>query len=73
MASASNQSKISAWVQATRPRVFTASFVPMGLAAVIAVQDGVFNLFYFVLSLLGVMFLQTTANLVNEYMDGELD
>ena len=69
MGTATNQSKLAAWVQATRPRVFTASFVPMGLAAVIAVQDEVFNLFYFVLSLLGVMFLQTTANLVNEYMD----
>ncbi|MEM9955165.1 MAG: 1,4-dihydroxy-2-naphthoate octaprenyltransferase [Chloroflexota bacterium] len=69
MASATNQSKIAAWVQATRPRVFTASFVPMGLAAVIAIDDGVFNLSYFVLALLGVMFLQTTANLVNEYMD----
>ncbi|MEO1289424.1 MAG: 1,4-dihydroxy-2-naphthoate octaprenyltransferase [Chloroflexota bacterium] len=69
MASATNQSKIAAWVQATRPRVFTASFVPMGLAAVIAIDDGVFNLWYFVLALLGVMFLQTTANLVNEYMD----
>lgn len=69
MATATNNSKIAAWVQASRPRVFTASFVPMGLAAVIAVQDEVFNLLYFVLALLGVMFLQTTANLVNEYMD----
>ena len=61
--------KLKGWIQATRPRVFTASFVPMGLAAVIAVQDGVFVWWKFVLSLLGVMLLQTTANLVNEYMD----
>lgn len=61
--------KLQAWYLATRPRVFVASFVPMGLAAVIAVQDGVFNLAYFVLSLIGVMFLQTAANLVNEYAD----
>ena len=39
-------SKLSAWIQASRPRVFTASFVPMALAAVIAVQDGVFNLLH---------------------------
>ncbi len=63
------QSKFRAWLEATRPRVFTASFVPMGLAAVMAVGDGVFNFWYFVLSLIGVMLLQTTANLVNEYMD----
>jgi 1,4-dihydroxy-2-naphthoate polyprenyltransferase len=61
--------KLKGWIQATRPRVFTASFVPMGLAAVIAVQDGVFVWWKFILSLLGVMLLQTTANLVNEYMD----
>jgi 1,4-dihydroxy-2-naphthoate octaprenyltransferase len=64
-----NNSKFRAWIQATRPRVFTASFVPMGLAAVIAVQDGTFVWWKFILSLLGVMLLQTTANLVNEYMD----
>ncbi|MGJ3239539.1 MAG: 1,4-dihydroxy-2-naphthoate octaprenyltransferase [Anaerolineae bacterium] len=69
MAVANKQSKLAAWVQATRPRVFTASLVPMGLAAVIALADGVFNGWFFLLALLGVMCLQTTANLVNEYMD----
>lgn len=61
--------KMTAWLQASRPRVFTASFVPMGLAAVIALQDGVFVWWKFVLSLVGVMLLQTAANLVNEYSD----
>lgn len=63
------QTKLSAWYAATRPRVFVASFVPMGIAAMVAVQDGVFNMVYFVLSLIGVMLLQTAANLVNEYAD----
>lgn len=61
--------KMTAWLQASRPRVFTASFVPMGLAAVIALQDGVFVWWKFLLSLLGVMLLQTAANLINEYSD----
>ncbi|MEQ8674537.1 MAG: 1,4-dihydroxy-2-naphthoate octaprenyltransferase [Aggregatilineales bacterium] len=52
-----------------RPRVFTAAYVPMGIAAAVAIQDGVFDLFHFVLATLGVMALQTTANLVNEYFD----
>lgn len=69
MTSQTQNTKFSAWIQATRPRVFTASLVPMGVAAVIAVQDNVFDLFKFVLALIGVMLLQTTANLVNEYMD----
>lgn len=61
--------KWQAWYQALRPRVFTASYVPMGLAAVIALQDGVFKPLIFALAVLGVMLLQTTANLVNEYAD----
>jgi len=62
-------SKAQAWYRATRPRVFTASYVPMGVAATAALQDGVFHLGFFILSLLGVMLLQTAANLVNEYYD----
>src|SRR5829696_7706236 len=57
--STQNNSKFRAWIQATRPRVFTASFVPMGLAAVIAIQDGTFVWWKFILALLGVMLLQT--------------
>ncbi len=64
-----NPSKLRAWYAATRPRVFVASFAPMALAAVIALQDRVFSLGAFVLSLIGVMLLQTVANLVNEYAD----
>jgi len=62
-------SKVQAWYRATRPRVFTASFVPMGVAAAAALGDGVFQLGFFVLALIGVMLLQTAANLVNEYYD----
>lgn len=61
--------RVAAWYQATRPRVFTASYVPMGLAAVIALQDGVFRVVPFILALIGVMLLQTAANLINEYFD----
>ncbi len=62
-------SRLTAWYNATRPRVFTASYVPMGVAAAVAVQDGVFRPLPFVLALIGVMLLQTGANLVNEYFD----
>lgn len=69
MATTANQSITQAWYQAIRPRVFTASYVPMGLAGIIAVQDGVLNLLIFVLALIGTMLLQTAANLINEYAD----
>lgn len=69
MSTVAQQSKINAWYKAIRPRVFTASYVPMGLAGIIAVQDGVFNVLIFLLALIGTMFLQTAANLINEYAD----
>lgn len=61
--------KRQAWIRAMRPRVFTAAYVPMGVAAAAAIRDGVFDVLLFALSLIGVMLLQTTANLVNEYYD----
>lgn len=69
MATVERTTKLQAWIAATRPRVFVASFVPMGLVAMIALDDGVMQWFHFILSLIGVMALQTTANLVNEYAD----
>lgn len=62
-------SRLRAWYLATRPRVFTATYVPMGVAAAVALQDGVFDLTLFALSLVGALLLQTGANLVNEYYD----
>jgi 1,4-dihydroxy-2-naphthoate octaprenyltransferase len=69
MAIVAKKLHLAEWVQATRPRVFTAALVPMGIAGAVAAEDGVFRVVPFVLSLLGVMLLQTTANLVNEYAD----
>jgi 1,4-dihydroxy-2-naphthoate octaprenyltransferase len=69
MSAISPQSKINAWYKAIRPRVFTASYVPMGLAGIVAIENGVFNAPIFLLALIGTMFLQTAANLINEYAD----
>lgn len=69
MTTVSEKLKLNAWYQAARPRTLVASFVPIGLAGAIAVQDGVFDLFIFLLALLGTVLLQTAANLVNEYAD----
>ncbi len=64
-----SQSRVKAWVQALRPRVFTASYAPMGLAGIIAVDDGVFDARLFMLALIGTLLLQSAANLINEYAD----
>ncbi len=67
--STAQQSRVKAWVQALRPRVFTASYAPMGLAGIIAVDDAVFDAGLFLLALIGTLLLQSAANLINEYAD----
>lgn len=61
--------RLAAWYSATRPRVFTATYVPLALGGVIALDQGVFDLLPFVLALFSALCLQTAANLVNEYAD----
>ena len=63
------QSKVNAWYQALRPRVFTATYVPMGLAGIVALDDGIFEAPVFLLALIGTLLLQSAANLINEYAD----
>ncbi len=61
--------KAQAWYSAARPRTLTATYAPLGIAAAIALQHGRFNLFHFVLALIGALLLQVGANFVNEYFD----
>lgn len=69
MNAASSPSRLAAWYSAARPRTLTATYVPLGLAAVIALQQGTFHLLPFILALIGALFLQIGSNLVNEYFD----
>jgi 1,4-dihydroxy-2-naphthoate octaprenyltransferase len=62
-------SRLKAWYKAARPRSLTATYIPLTLAAVIALDKGVFDLLRFVLSLIAALLLQIGANLVNEYFD----
>ncbi len=62
-------SRAGAWFQALRPRVFTATYVPLGLAGILALTDGVFDATLFLLALIGTLLLQSAANLINEYAD----
>jgi 1,4-dihydroxy-2-naphthoate octaprenyltransferase len=64
-----NNPAFAAWYSAARPRTLTATYAPLALAAVIALQQGVFDLIPFVLALIGALLLQVGANLVNEYAD----
>lgn len=67
---ASSQPSIfNAWYRAARPRTLTATYVPLGAAAALAIQNRVFNVPLFVLSLIAALLLQIAANLINEYFD----
>ncbi|MCA9911464.1 MAG: 1,4-dihydroxy-2-naphthoate polyprenyltransferase, partial [Anaerolineae bacterium] len=67
MAAETSPSLLSAWYRAARPRTLTATYVPLALAAALAAQEGVFQLVPFLLALIGALFLQIAANLINEY------
>ena len=69
MEKADQAAKARAWLGALRPRVFTATYVPLGLAGIAAIDDGVFVAMPFLLALIGTMLLQSAANLINEYAD----
>ncbi|MBL8132134.1 MAG: 1,4-dihydroxy-2-naphthoate octaprenyltransferase [Anaerolineae bacterium] len=62
-------SRFNAWYRAARPRTLTATYVPLGVAAALAIQNGVFDLLRFALSLIAALLLQVAANLINEYFD----
>lgn len=65
----SSNSPFNIWYQAIRPRSLTATYIPVGLGGVIAFENEQFNIIRFILALLGVLFLQISANLLNEYFD----
>ena len=64
--------RLMAWYRAARPRTLTATYAPLGLAAIIAIDHGAFNLFLFILALIAALLLQVAANLINEYADFRL-
>jgi len=62
--------KISLWVRALRAPFFQAVIVPVILGTAVAwYETGTFLPGYFVLSLLGVVFLHAGTNLANDYFD----
>ena len=53
--------RLAAWYSAARPRTLTATYVPLGLAAVIALDRGIFDPVPFLLALIGALLLQVGA------------
>lgn len=58
------------WFRALRPKFFTATLVPVVLGSVVAWHSfGSFNWPYFLLALLGGIFINSGMNLANDYYD----
>ncbi len=64
------QKQLFIWLKAVRPKFFTATLVPVLLGSVIAWHGfGEFNWVYFLLALLGGVFVHAGLDLANDYFD----
>jgi 1,4-dihydroxy-2-naphthoate octaprenyltransferase len=63
------QRALRSWVWATRPFTLPASIVPVLVGTALALHDGRFDGWRFVLTLVGSMLVQIGTNLVDEYTD----
>ncbi len=61
--------RIRIWWLAARPWSFTASLIPVTLGAMVAAYSGRFNLWLFVLTLVGSVAIHAGTNLINDYYD----
>ncbi len=57
------------WWGAIRPWSYTAAIIPVVLGTAIAAYDGFFNVWFFLLALIGSIAIQAGTNLMNDYYD----
>ncbi|MEO6948722.1 MAG: prenyltransferase [Ginsengibacter sp.] len=68
------KAKARAWKEAVRPLSLTASLIPLLLGGAIAFYaTQTFNIFLFILTLLGGVMIQAGTNMVNDWKDAERD
>ncbi|MEO6133773.1 MAG: prenyltransferase [Ginsengibacter sp.] len=68
------KAKARAWKEAVRPLSLTASLIPVLLGGAIAFSTlQSFNIFLFVLTLLGAVLIQAGTNMINDWKDAERD
>lgn len=65
----SGPSRLSIWIEATRPYSFTASVTPVLIGSVLGMIDGPFSFGRFLLALIGSLFLQIGTNMINDHYD----
>lgn len=60
---------ISKWLISTRAAVLIMTFISAAIAGILAYQQGSFNLFFWLLLTVGLIFAHATNNLLNDYTD----
>jgi 1,4-dihydroxy-2-naphthoate octaprenyltransferase len=63
------RSRAQVWFRALRPWSYTAAVIPVALGAVIAASESKFNLWLFLLVVVGSIAIQAGTNLMNDYYD----
>ncbi|WP_271813755.1 1,4-dihydroxy-2-naphthoate octaprenyltransferase [Clostridium beijerinckii] len=61
--------KIKLFIRASRPFSLTASAIPVVLGGILALKEPNFNLEYFIFSIIAIVFLQASVNLLNDHDD----
>lgn len=61
--------KIKLFIRASRPFSLTASAIPVVLGGILALKEPNFNLEYFIISIIAIVFLQASVNLLNDHDD----
>lgn len=60
---------ISKWLISTRAAVLIMTFISAAIAGILAIQQGMFNFWYWGLLVIGLIFAHATNNLLNDYTD----
>lgn len=61
--------KFDLFIRASRPFSLTASVIPVVLGGILALKESNFNLRYFILSVIAIVFMQASVNLLNDHDD----
>lgn len=61
--------KLKLYIRATRPFSLTASVIPVTLGGILTLKDSNFSVEYFIISIIAIVFLQASVNLLNDHDD----
>lgn len=61
--------KFKLFIMASRPFSLTASVIPVVLGGILALKEPNFNFGYFIISIIAIVFLQASVNLLNDHDD----